>query len=71
MGYLSLIASVLLGDLPIWTLLALVSLIPVTKNIRAFFQVHVKKQTFILAVRNLGLFALSTVVAEALGLLLA
>ncbi|QMU07243.1 1,4-dihydroxy-2-naphthoate polyprenyltransferase [Levilactobacillus suantsaii] len=70
-GYLSLIASVLLGDLPIWTLLALVSLIPVTKNIRAFFQVHVKKQTFILAVRNLGLFALSTVVAEALGLLLA
>ncbi|HIW71607.1 MAG TPA: 1,4-dihydroxy-2-naphthoate polyprenyltransferase [Candidatus Levilactobacillus faecigallinarum] len=69
-GYLCLVLSVILGDLPVWSLLALVSAIPVVKNIRAFFRVQVKKQTFILAVRNLGILALSTVVAEGLGLLL-
>lgn len=68
-GYLSLVASVLLGDLPVWSLLALISAIPVGKNIHAFFQVQVKKETFILAVRNLGLLAVFTVVCEGLGLL--
>jgi len=63
-GYLSLIGSVLLGDLPVWSLLALVSVVPVTKNVRGLFAVQVKKQTFILAVRNLGILALSTVVVE-------
>ncbi|KRK96733.1 1,4-dihydroxy-2-naphthoate octaprenyltransferase [Levilactobacillus acidifarinae DSM 19394] len=68
-GYLSLIVSVLIGDLPVWSLLALVSAVPVGKNIRAFFKVQVKKETFILAVRNLGLLAVFTVVCEAIGLL--
>lgn len=68
-GYLSLVASVLLGDLPVWSLLALISAIPVGKNIHAFFQVQVKKETFILAVRNLGLLAVFTVACEGLGLL--
>lgn len=68
-GYLTLIASALLGALPVWSLLALVSAIPVGKNIRAFFRVQVKKETFILAVRNLGLLAIFTVVSEAIGLL--
>lgn len=67
-GYLSLVIAVGLGDLPVWSLLALISAVPVVKNIRAFFRVQVKKQTFILAVRNLALLALSTVIAEALGL---
>lgn len=67
-GYGCLIASVWRGDLPGWSLLALLSVIPVTKNVVAFFKVQVKKQTFILAVRNLGILALSTVVSEVIGL---
>lgn len=69
-GYLALVASVLIGDLPVWSLLALVSIVPVTRNVHGLFAVQVKKETFILAVRNLGILALTTVVAEGLGLLL-
>lgn len=69
-GYLALVASVLIGDLPVWSLLALVSIVPVTRNVRGLFAVQVKKETFILAVRNLGILALTTVVAEGLGLFL-
>ena len=71
LGYLALIASVVLGDLPVWTLLALVSVFPVVRNVRGLFRVQVKKETFILAVRNLGILALTTTLAEALGMLLA
>lgn len=69
-GYLALLISVLIGDLPVWSLLALISIVPVTRNVRGLFAVQVKKQTFILAVRNLGILALTTVIAEGLGLLL-
>lgn len=67
-GYLSLIASVVLGDLPGWSLLSLISIPLITKNVVAFFRIQVKKQTFILAVRNLAILALTTVLAELLGL---
>ncbi|NLR09029.1 MULTISPECIES: 1,4-dihydroxy-2-naphthoate polyprenyltransferase [unclassified Levilactobacillus] len=67
-GYLSLIASVLLGDLPSWSLLSLISIPLIYRNVVAFFRIQVKKQTFILAVRNLAILALTTVLAELLGL---
>jgi len=67
-GYLSLIASVLIGDLPVWSLLSLISIPLIYRNVVAFFQIQVKKQTFILAVRNLAILALTTVLAELLGL---
>ena len=67
-GYLSLIASVWLGDLPAWSLLALISVPLVVKNIRGLFRVQVKKETFILAVRSLAILALTTTLAEGLGL---
>ncbi|WP_407886850.1 1,4-dihydroxy-2-naphthoate polyprenyltransferase [Levilactobacillus sp. N40-8-2] len=67
-GYLSLIASVLIGDLPVWSLLSLISIPLIYRNVAAFFRIQVKKQTFILAVRNLAILALTTVLAELLGL---
>ncbi|MFD1549754.1 1,4-dihydroxy-2-naphthoate polyprenyltransferase [Levilactobacillus fuyuanensis] len=67
-GYLSLIASVLIGDLPAWSLLSLISIPLIYRNVAAFFRIQVKKQTFILAVRNLAILALTTVLAELLGL---
>lgn len=67
-GYLSLIVSVILGDLPKWSLLALISVPLIVRNVRGLFRVQVKKETFILAVRSLGILALVTVVSELLGL---
>ncbi|MCT3574616.1 1,4-dihydroxy-2-naphthoate polyprenyltransferase [Levilactobacillus brevis] len=67
-GYGSLIASVWLGDLPRWSLLALISVPLIYRNVRGLFQKQVKKETFILAVRSLGILALTTVLAELLGL---
>ncbi|WP_143463646.1 1,4-dihydroxy-2-naphthoate polyprenyltransferase [Levilactobacillus enshiensis] len=68
LGYLSLIVSVAIGDLPRWSLLALLSIPLIYRNVQGLFRVQVKKETFILAVRSLGILALSTVVAEVLGL---
>ena len=67
-GYLSLIVSVMLGDLPKWSLLALISVPLIVRNVRGLFRVQVKKETFILAVRSLGILALVTVISELLGL---
>jgi len=67
-GYLSLIGSVAIGDLPKWSLLALISIPLIYRNVRGLFRVQVKKGTFILAVRSLGTLALVTVLAELLGL---
>ncbi|WP_125582439.1 1,4-dihydroxy-2-naphthoate polyprenyltransferase [Levilactobacillus cerevisiae] len=67
-GYLSLIGSVAIGDLPKWSLLALISIPLIYRNVRGLFRVQVKKETFILAVRSLGTLALVTVLAELLGL---
>lgn len=67
-GYGSLVASVWLGDLPRWSLLALISVPLIYRNVRGLFQKQVKKETFILAVRSLGILALTTVLAELLGL---
>ncbi|MFC6274255.1 1,4-dihydroxy-2-naphthoate polyprenyltransferase [Levilactobacillus tangyuanensis] len=67
-GYVLLILSIWRGDLPRWSYLALISILPVAQNIRRFFQRQVKRETFILAVRNLAILALTTVIAEALGL---
>lgn len=68
MGYLALVVSVWLGDLPKWSLLALISVPLIYRNVRGLFRVQVKKETFILAVRSLGILALVTVLAELLGL---
>lgn len=67
-GYLCLIISVALGDLPKWSLLALISIPLIYRNVAGLFRVQVKKETFILAIRSLGILALTTTLAEAVGL---
>ncbi|WP_367296431.1 1,4-dihydroxy-2-naphthoate polyprenyltransferase [Levilactobacillus yonginensis] len=69
-GYLSLIVSVWLGDLPAWSLLTLLSVPLIVKNVHGLFRIQIKKETFILAVRNLAILALTTILAEGVGLLL-
>ena len=51
-AYLAIAAASLLRLIPIWCLLTLITIIPVQKNIRKFFEKQVKSQTFILSVKN-------------------
>jgi len=68
-GYLCLIAAVWLGVLPPLSLLTLISAIPVYKNTRLFLQKQVKRETFILAIKNATIICLSFAVFMGLGLL--
>lgn len=68
-GYLCLIAAVWLGVLPPLSLLTLVSALPVYKNTRLFLQKQVKRETFILAIKNATIICLSFAVFMGLGLL--
>ncbi|MFD1429047.1 prenyltransferase [Lacticaseibacillus mingshuiensis] len=66
-GFAMLTAASLLGILPRLTLLALVTVPLVWRNVAQFWQKQVKKETFILAVKNLFLTTLAQVLAMALG----
>ena len=68
-GYLLLIVSVICRILPFSVLLALLVIPLVYRNTRHFFAVHVKKETFQLAVQNLFVITLTQVVGFGLGLL--
>ena len=52
LGYVSVLALVLLGIMPVYYLAGLLSAIVVYKNVKVFNQKHVKAETFILAIRN-------------------
>lgn len=66
-GFLMLIAAVLFGWLPKTTLLTLLVVPIVIKNVRGFAANPVKRLTFILAVKNLLITTLAQVVFMALG----
>ncbi|HOP73831.1 MAG TPA: UbiA family prenyltransferase [Bacillota bacterium] len=51
-AYLSVIAMVVAGFIPPLSLLLLVSLIPVQKNINLFFKKQKKEETFIVSIKN-------------------
>ena len=68
-GYLCLVAAVWLGVLPKFSLLTLISGIPVWKNTRLFMAKQVKTETFILAIKNATLICLSFVIFMSLGLI--
>ncbi|MEO2508819.1 1,4-dihydroxy-2-naphthoate polyprenyltransferase [Clostridium paraputrificum] len=51
-GFIGIVVGVVLGILPIVSILALVSIKPVNANIKRFFELQTKKDTFILAVKN-------------------
>lgn len=52
-GYVAIIVGVVLKVLPIESLLVIITLIPVNKNIKAFCINPLKSKTFVLAVKNL------------------
>jgi 1,4-dihydroxy-2-naphthoate octaprenyltransferase len=68
--YLSVVALVVFGYLPALSLLLLVTLMPVHKNIRRFFKKQVKEETFIVSVQNFILILLTHTVLIAAGSLL-
>ncbi len=69
-SYASVILMVALGDLPVTSLLLLVTLIPVQKNIHMFFEKQVKEETFIVAIRNFLLIIITHIALIFLGALL-
>jgi 1,4-dihydroxy-2-naphthoate octaprenyltransferase len=58
-AYLSVIALVAFGYLPWLSLLMLVTLIPVQKNINRFFKKQIKEETFIVSIKNFILILLT------------
>jgi len=69
-GYICLMVAVWLGVLPKLSLLTLLSVIPVLKNTRQFMHKQVKRETFILAIKNASIICLSFVVFMSLGLII-
>lgn len=51
-GFIGIVVGVVLRILPIVSILALVAIKPVNANIKRFFELQTKKDTFILAVKN-------------------
>ncbi|MGG7178276.1 1,4-dihydroxy-2-naphthoate polyprenyltransferase [Clostridium paraputrificum] len=51
-GFIAIIIGVVARVLPITSILALVAIKPVNENIKKFFEVQTKKDTFVLAVKN-------------------
>ncbi len=50
--YLATIVMVVLGIFPVISLLVLITLIPVIRNIRIFFKKQIKEETFICSIKN-------------------
>lgn len=51
-GYFAVIAALIAGALPVISIAVIITLIAVNKNIKAFFQLQTKKDTFGLSVQN-------------------
>jgi len=66
-AYLAIVAASILGILPLWCLITLVTILPVQKNIRVFFKRQVKRETFSLAVKNFMLIMLVFALTMLLG----
>lgn len=69
-GYLCLVVSVLLGYLPVMSLLVLLSVPLIYRNTKAFLVKQVKKKTFKYAVQNALIMALFCIVFIGLGTIL-
>lgn len=67
LGYVGLILAVWLGLLPKLSLLTLLTIPIVWKNTHEFFRVHIKNETFIIAIKNLFLITLVQTIAVGLG----
>lgn len=69
-SYIVIVILIFLGIEPVTAVLVLLTFIPVNKNIKSFFELQTKKDTFILAVKNFIMINLAHVIALILGSLL-
>lgn len=70
LGYLTIVVSVLLKILPIVTLLALLTIILVNRNINLFTERPVKSETFVLAVKNFVIINLSYILLISIAIII-
>lgn len=68
-GFVGISIGVILKVLPIVSLLTLLVLIPINKNIKSFYTVQSKKDTFVLAVKNFILLNVTYIFTIVLGIL--
>ena len=68
-GFIGIIIGVILKVLPILALLTLLVFIPINKNIKSFYIVQSKKDTFVLAVKNFILLNVAYIFTIVLGIL--
>jgi 1,4-dihydroxy-2-naphthoate polyprenyltransferase len=66
-SFVDIVILLLLGVLPMVSAIALLTFIPVKKNIMTFYEVQTKKDTFILAVKNFVLMNMAYIVMLGIG----
>jgi 1,4-dihydroxy-2-naphthoate octaprenyltransferase len=66
-GYLAVILALVLGIIPISSVLVLATFVLVNKNIKAFYKLQTKKDTFALAVKNFVIFSVVQIAAILIG----
>lgn len=70
LGYLSLIIVLILSKVPVMVVLTLITYVVVNKNIKQFYKLQTKKDTFVLAVKNFIIVNLSIVLTMLIGILI-
>lgn len=68
--YLSVIGAVILDWLPVISLLVLLTVFPVYKNLKIFYKKQDKSETFVFSVKNFVLISLTNIVALILGIVI-
>lgn len=69
-AYLDIILLVILRIIPILSAVSLLTFIPVSKNIKMFFEIQTKKDTFVLAVKSFVILNIAQVFTIGLGVLI-
>jgi len=69
-AYLSIIICVIIGELPITSILVLLTIVPVQKNINLFKEKQIKRETFGLSVKNYLMIIQATIATVVLGILI-
>ena len=68
-GYVDIIFLVTLRIAPITSLLVILTIIPLNKNMRIFYQKPIKSETFVLSVKNFALMNITHILGVLIGIL--
>jgi 1,4-dihydroxy-2-naphthoate octaprenyltransferase len=69
-GYIDIIILVILKVSPVWSLIVILTIIPLNKNIKLFSQKPLKSETFILSVKNFALMNITHILSVIIVLVL-